>query len=70
MAQTFPELPDWTFDADEVSAGVYKAYGRDLAGRSVELTGFDPDELIERCRQAALEMMAASRKSPPPRGSH
>ena len=62
MARTFPEPPDWSFDADEVSPGVYRAFGRDRAGRSVEASGLDPEALVEKCRQAALEIMAESRK--------
>ncbi len=58
MARSFPELPGWLFDADEVSAGVYRAFGRDRAGRNVEASGVDPEALIEKCRQAALQMMA------------
>ncbi len=58
MAREFPELPGWSFDADEVSAGVYRAFGRDRAGRNVEVTGIDTDALIEKCKQAALQMMA------------
>lgn len=54
----FSELPTWSFDADEVSAGVYRASGHDYAGQKVEATGTDPDALIEKCRQAALELMA------------
>lgn len=68
MPRTFPELPGWSFDADEVSAGVYRASGRDRAGRNVQATGADPDALIEKCRLAALEMMAGARKSTDPTG--
>jgi hypothetical protein len=57
MPHEFPELPGWSFDADEVSAGVYRAFGHDRAGRNVEATGLDPDALIEKCKQAALKMM-------------
>jgi len=63
MPRTFPELPNWSFDADEVSAGVYRAFGRDRAGRNVEATGLDPDALIEKCRQAALQIMADTQNS-------
>jgi hypothetical protein len=56
MERQFPELPGWTFDADEVSMNVYKVYGRDQAGRNVEMKGMDPDKLLERCRLAAFEM--------------
>jgi len=68
MPRTFPELPGWSFDADEVSAGVYRAFGRDRLGRNVEATGIDPDALIEKCRRAALEMMAGTGKSGDPTG--
>jgi len=63
MLRQFPELPGWTFDAEEVSAGVYRAFGRDLLGRNVEATGLDPDALIEECRRAALKIMADAQKS-------
>ena len=63
MPKEFKELPGWSFDADEMSAGVYRAFGRDRAGRNVEATGLDPDALIEKCKQAAIQMMADSRKA-------
>jgi len=63
MAQEFPELKNWTFDAEEVSANVYRAFGRDLQGRSVEATGLDPDALIEKCREAAIKMMTEAPRS-------
>jgi hypothetical protein len=64
MPREFPELPGWSFDAQEVSAGAYRAFGRDRAGRNVEATGLDPDALIEKCKQAALQMMSDSRRPP------
>lgn len=60
-AITFPELPGWTFDVDEVSAGVYRAVGVDEAGRSVQATGIDPDQLLDECRRAAASMRGASK---------
>jgi len=68
MPHTFPELPDWSFNADEVSADVYRAFGCDHLGRNVEETGTDPDALIEKCRWAAIEMMANVRKPTDPAG--
>ena len=62
MARSFQELPDWSFNADEVSPGVYRAFGRDRAGRNVEASGLDPEALIEKCRQAAIEIMAERQK--------
>jgi hypothetical protein len=63
MAQQFPELKGWTFDAEEVSANVYRAFGRDVQGRSVEATGLDPNALLEKCRQAAIKMMTEAPRS-------
>ena len=61
MPRIFPELPDWSSKADEVSP-VYRAVGRDRAGRNVEANGLDGEAVIEKCRQAALQIMAESRK--------
>jgi hypothetical protein len=61
MSVEFRELPGWSFDADEISAGVFKAFGRDRAGRTVEVTGLDPEMLIEQCKHAALQMMSRER---------
>ena len=54
MVRSFQELPDWSFDADEVSAGVYRAFGRDRAGRNVEASGLDPEALIEKSTRRAM----------------
>jgi len=63
MPREFAELPGWSFDAEEVSAGVYRAFGRDRSGRNVEASGLDPDDLIEECRRAALQIMANTQNS-------
>lgn len=60
MSTKSVELDDWSFTANETSAGVYTAIGRDKAGRRVEMTGTDPDVLIARCKEAALQMMRES----------
>lgn len=57
MAIEFTELVGWSFDADEVSAGVYLAVGSDCYGRRIEKTGTDPEALIEACRRDAVRMM-------------
>jgi len=56
LRRTFPELPGWTFDLDEISAGVYRFRGVDEAGRSVEATGTDPDALVDECRKSAAKI--------------
>lgn len=57
MPIEFTELSGWSFDADEVSAGVFMAVGSDRFGRKIEKTGTDPDALIEACRRDAIRMM-------------
>ena len=57
MPIEFSELPDWQFEVDEVSAGVYKVCGKDKSGRNVEVTGTDPDELLAECKESAARMI-------------
>ena len=57
MAIEFTELPGWSFDADEVSAGVFLVVGYARFGQKIQNTGTDPDALIEACRQDAIRMM-------------
>jgi hypothetical protein len=56
ILKTLPELPDWKFEIDEISAGVYRVRGVDKDGRSVEATGTDEDALLEECRRSASGM--------------
>ncbi len=62
MAKDNPKLRGWSFDVTEVSAGVYRVLCHDRAGRNIEVTGLDPDALLEECKQAALDMMAEQSK--------
>ncbi len=39
MKQKFSDLPNWIFEMEEVSAGVYEVVGRDPIGRSVSKRG-------------------------------
>jgi hypothetical protein len=56
ILKTFPELPEWTFDIDEISAGVYRVRGVDNVGRSVEASGTDEDALLDECKKSASRM--------------
>lgn len=56
MADNEKGLMGWSFDIDEVSAGVYRARGTDRKGRSIQKTGVDPEVLLADCRRAAAEM--------------
>lgn len=55
MRKQFPELPDWTFEIREVSAGVYEVIARDTRGRIIQEKGTDPDQLLEGCRLQAAK---------------
>jgi hypothetical protein len=46
-------LPDWTFEAQEVSMGVLSILGKHRLGRTLELVGFDSNELIEDAKTIA-----------------
>jgi hypothetical protein len=52
----FPELPEWVFEVEEMSANVFRVRGRDLEGRSVERTGTDPEAVLTKCRSDAREV--------------
>jgi len=53
----------WQFDVEEVSANVYRVRGYDAAGRTVEATGIDPDQLLERCKKDAFDLLDATSQS-------
>jgi len=55
MKKTFPSLRDWTFDVDEVSAGVYEVIGRNRLGQAVSAKGTDPDKLLDECKESATK---------------
>jgi len=53
----YDDLPNWTFEVSEVSAGVYCVSGKNKSGISVELTGIDPDKLLSECKDYARKKM-------------
>lgn len=63
MKKQFAELPEWKFDMDEVSAGVYEVLGRDRAGRSVSAKGTNLDLLLEQCRREAMRISMESKSN-------
>ena len=56
MKKTFTELPDWSFDVTEVSAGVYQITGTDKAGHRVQMEGTNYDALLDDARNAATQL--------------
>jgi hypothetical protein len=57
MKTAFPDLPDWTFETKEVSAGVYEITGINTAGHRVSAKGteLELDRLIEQCKKEARQ---------------
>jgi hypothetical protein len=57
IEKTFQELPNWTFWADEVSAGCYRVKGTNsLFGSNLELTGENPEESFDEAKLVAEGM--------------
>jgi len=49
-------LAGWSFEVEEVSAGVCRVSAVDRLGRRVERTGTEPEKLHHECRRAAEEI--------------
>jgi hypothetical protein len=62
MEKVFRDLPDWIFEMEEVSAGVYEVVGKDSTGRVVSTKGMELDLLIERCRTEARKASARRKR--------
>lgn len=60
MRRSFSDLPEWSFDIDEISAGVYQIIAIDRKGHRISKTGIDPDGLIDECRHEARSMIPSS----------
>jgi hypothetical protein len=60
MKREFPELPGWSFEIEELSAGGYHITATAKSGRTFETRGPDLEALLAECRQevAALSEQA------------
>lgn len=56
MTLSIDDLPDWSFDVDEVSMGVYRIRGQNNLGWTIDLTTTSEQDLIGEARQAAQAM--------------
>lgn len=63
MKKVFPDLPGWSFEINEVSAGVYEVIANDRHGRRFSDKDTDPDTLLEKCRQQARELVQRARSA-------
>lgn len=57
MIRQYSELPGWTFEIDEKSAGVYEVVGRDLRGHIIAKIGTEPERLIDECKSEVTDLM-------------
>jgi hypothetical protein len=60
MSIKVDELPDWQFDVDEISAGVYEVVGEDINGHRITQKGTDPDQLLNLCKDKAIQLSSNS----------
>lgn len=56
MIRYYDDLPDWTFDIDERSAGVYCVIAINSSGNAITKFGTNPEILIEECRHEAINL--------------
>lgn len=50
------DLPHWSFEAAEVSPGVYEVVARHSSGQIVSAKGSDLDSIIEDCKKGAKQI--------------
>ena len=56
MSRRYPEFPGWTFDIDEISAGVYELVAKDARGRTITKFSTDLERLIEECKRDVADL--------------
>jgi hypothetical protein len=49
-------IPNWKLEIEEVSAGAYRLRGTHSSAASIDLTGTDPDNLVEAAKEHALSI--------------
>ena len=49
-------VENWFFRSREESAGVFVVEGQDVWGRTVSLSGTDPEEMLSSCVASAREI--------------
>lgn len=59
MIRVFKDLPNWSFNIDEVSAGVYEVVARDIFGHEFSVKGIDVTAILETCKKQAAEFSSS-----------
>jgi hypothetical protein len=60
MKRDSQDVPGWTFEVREVSAGVFVVTGRDVHGRNIERIGEDVDAMLVACRLWARQWLPSA----------
>ena len=63
MKRSEPDLPEWSIEIDEVSAGAYEIVAVSVGGRKYARTGIDPEKLLEEFREEARTDRIANKRS-------
>jgi hypothetical protein len=49
-------IPNWTFEVQETSTGMYRVIAKNSSGCTIDLSGGDPDELVVQAKEVARDM--------------
>lgn len=63
MIRTYVELPGWSLEIDEKSAGVYQVVAKDTKGHAVSKIGIDPELLIDECKREAIALQKSGTRA-------
>ena len=64
MTKTYPGLPNWHFEIEETSAGVYEVVANDRWGQRYRARGTDPDSLLVEARAYAAHLQESQIEIP------
>ena len=56
MKKEFPEVPGWSFEIEEQSAGVFHITATENGVRTFDMKGTDRDALLSECREEAAAL--------------
>ena len=56
MKMELPELPGWSFEIEELPAGVHQITATEKGGRTFVMKGTDYETLLSECREEAAAL--------------
>ena len=57
LFKNYSDFTGWSFEIDEVSAGVYQVDASSVDGQRFSRTGVDPDALLGECKLAVADLI-------------